>query len=154
MPETIFGLPSFAVLWGGIMILFVAAMLVFAVLKNKRVQSDRKNFFENHPDAAKIYAMSKGFVTSDVVQIHAVDGMPPVILAEVGKSGIYIAPGEHTLTVSSTYTRPGVMYKTVSKSTGTVEKIVTVTPYAEYDLTFDRKEGTFAFTERPKTEAE
>ena len=148
MPETIFGLPSMVIVWGGFMLVFLTVMMIFVILKNKKVKSNKRNFLELHPDASKIYAMLKGVVTSDVVEIHAVDGEVPVALTEAGKNGIYIAPGERKITISSTFTRPGVVYRSVSKSTGTVEKIVNIEPYSEYDLTFDRKEGTFAIEKR------
>jgi hypothetical protein len=148
MPETIFGLPSMVIVWGGVMVLFITGFMVFAIIKNKKAKSNKKSFLELHPDASKIYAMAKGVVTSDVVEIYCVDDKLPVPLTEAGKNGVYIAPGEHKITVSSTYTRPGVVYRSVSKSTGTVDKIVNIEPHSEYDLSFDRKEGTFAFEKR------
>ena len=152
MPETIGGIPTFAIMWGAAMILFVGFFTVVAIRKNGKLKKERKTFSEKHPDASKIYAMSKGVVTSDVVVIHEVDGEAPISLTEPGRSGILIAPGEHRIQISSTYTRPGVVYRSVSKSTGTVEKIINVKPYSVYDLTFDRKEGTFSFDERTESQ--
>ncbi len=135
-------------IWIIFMAAFVTISVVFMVIKMKKNKSAKEDFLAQHPDAAKIYAMRKGVVTSDTLTIHLVDDALPVALTEAGANGIYIAPGEHKIQISSTYTRPGVMYRSVSQSTGTVDKIVTIKPYAEYDLTFDRKEGTFSFDER------
>ena len=150
MPETIFGLPSFVIMWGGAMVLFVGGFTVASILKNKKYKGAVKAFGAEHPDASKIYEVVQGVtgISSGGVQIHAVDGQPPLKFVDGRKYGVWIAPGEHRIQIEGSHTRVGVVYKSVTKSTGTVEKLVEVKPNAAYDLSFDRITGEFAVVER------
>lgn len=142
------GIPNMVFLWGGVILVFAVLSVIYSIGKNKKNKTALTGFLAQHPDAAKIYTMNKGVVTSDTLEIHLVDGAAPLLFNESGRAGVYVSPGEHTLQISSTYTRPGVMYRSVSKSTGVVDKIIEAEPYGEYDLAFDRKEGAFSFTLR------
>ncbi|MCL2654529.1 MAG: hypothetical protein FWD65_02355 [Coriobacteriia bacterium] len=92
--------------------------------------------------------MSKGVIGSSCVIIHLVDGEKPIELGEAGKDGAWVTPGEHRVQVEWTSTRPGVIYRSVTKSTGTLEKTIDVRPNATYDLTYDKKTGEFTFAEQ------
>ena len=146
MPETIFGIQPLTFLWSVVIVVFFIGMIIFSIQKNKKVHMEKKNFLRAHPNASKIYEMTKGVITFNTVEIHAIDGQPPIALWEIGKNGVWIAPGEHIIMVSFSRTRQGVVYDSI-KSTGTVEKAVNIEPNTEYELTFDPKEGTFALRE-------
>ncbi|CAL7868268.1 hypothetical protein FUSNEC_GEN_295_05670 [Fusobacterium necrophorum subsp. funduliforme] len=57
--------------------------------------------------------------------------------------GVYCKPGVNVLTVEHSSTRPGVLYKTVTKSTGGVDVEVDVKAETAYVLTFDKENQTF-----------
>ena len=146
MPETVFGIQPLALLWSVVIVVFFVGMIIFSMQKNKKVHMEKNNFLRAHPNASKIYEMTKGAVTFDTVEIHAIDGQPPIALWETGKNGVWIAPGEHIITVSFSRIRQGVIYDSI-KSTGTMEKAVNIEFNTEYELTFDPKEGAFALRE-------
>ena len=144
MPETIYGLPSMVFIWGGMMVLFVIVGIVFSISKNSKYKKDKTNFLEKHPNASKIYEVINGVIVSGGVEIHAIDGEVPVTFLETGKAGKYIAPGKHRIQISASHTRPGIMYKTVTKSTGTIDKMVDIEPNSSYELSYDRKTAEFS----------
>jgi len=150
MPETIFGLPSLVIVWGGAMVLFVVGFTVFGIVKNKKHKSGLKDFLTKHPDASKIYEVVQGIygIASGGVQIHSIDGEAPFKFADGMKSGVWIAPGEHRIQIEGSHTRVGVVYKSVTKSTGTIDKLVDIKPNTSYDLSFNRKTVEFSFNER------
>ncbi len=66
------------------------------------------------------------------------------------KNIIYVGLDVHkeSITVSSySYTRPGVIHKSVTKTTGVVQKTLEVEAYKSYLLGFDRKAEEFTFEE-------
>jgi len=121
------------------------AYTIYAITKNKK---DKANFLENHPNAAKIFYSSKTSITSEVLNIYTINGTKPVMFTEKMKPGFYAIPGEVTLNVSFTYTRPGIMYKSVSETIGPIDIEVDVKANREYILTYDRKKEEFIFTEK------
>ena len=150
MPETINGIPSFVFIWIGAMILFVTTFTFISINKNKKHKSELNEFMEKYPDASKIYEVVKGVagIYASGVEIHAVDGELPLKFIEKGKSGVWVSPGEHCIQVEASHTRAGIIYKSVTKSTGTIDKLVDIKPYTSYDLHFDRKTSIFSFKER------
>jgi hypothetical protein len=144
MPETIYGLPSMVFIWGGMMVLFAIVGIAVSISKNSKYRNDKTNFLKKHPDASKIYEVVNGVIVSGGVEIHAIDGEVPVTFLETGKAGKYIAPGKHRIQISASHTRPGVVYKTVTKSTGTIDKMVDIEPNSSYELSYDRKTAEFS----------
>jgi len=129
------------------MVLFICGGILYGILKMTKLRREKAAFLAAHPDASKIYLMAKGFIVSEGVSIHAVDGKTPLLLTETGKYGFFVAPGERKLRLSYSHTRPGVVYRSVSTSTGTVDKLVTVKPSATYKISFNREAKTFLLDE-------
>ena len=119
--------------------------IVFNVMRMKKMKSENKSFLVQHPDAAKVYVTNKALVATEAVQVITVNGDIPNHFLENGKTGFYVLPGQCTVEVNYTYSRPGVVHKTVTESTGVVEKILETEPYGTYFLGFDRKESAFTF---------
>ena len=128
---------------GGITVLGILATIFNA----SRQKKAKENFLKANPDAVKVFLTSKAFITQEAVQIHLVNGGHPILFTEKGKSGFYLLPGDNNVTISYTYTRPGVMYKNVTKTTGAVEKELTIEENKNYILSFDRKKEEFTFEE-------
>lgn len=134
----------------GMYILYIGGALLIAVIVWIVQYKLRKNkagkFLEENPDAAKIFLTSKALVVSEAVSIHLVNGEAPVMFSEKGY-GFYAKPGTVNIQISYTYTRPGVMYKNVTESTGAVEQEIEVEANKSYKLSFDRKKEEFVFEE-------
>lgn len=120
--------------------------IIYSIIRLKGMKRKNTSFLQQHPDAAKIYLTSKALITSEAVMVAAVEGEPPYHFTENGKTGIYVKPGRSKLDLSYTYTRPGVIHKQVTESTGMVQKVFETEPYQSYLLGFDRKDGNFTFT--------
>jgi hypothetical protein len=128
---------------GGITVLGI----ISAIIMSKRQKKIVANFLEENPNAVKVYLTSKAFITQEAVMIHTVNAGNPILFTEKGKSGFYLIPGESTVGISYTYTRPGVMYRSITKSTGLVERELEVEENKSYSLSFNRKEEDFVFEE-------
>ena len=121
--------------------------LLYNFIRIRRQKVSNKSFLAEHPDAAKIYLTVKAIVASEAVQIFSVENSPPESFFEGTKSGFYLLPGQSVVEINYSYTRPGIMYKNVSQSTGLVKKTLEVEAYKSYMLGFDRKEETFTLEE-------
>lgn len=119
--------------------------LVWNMLRLKKMKSGNKNFLEQYPDAAKIYLTNKALVATEAVQVITVNGDTPNHFVENGKTGFYVLPGRCTVELNYTYSKPSVVHKTVTESTGVVEKILETEPYKTYFLGFDRTKSVFTF---------
>ncbi|MDR1541188.1 MAG: hypothetical protein LBU32_24975 [Clostridiales bacterium] len=128
----------------GISVVTVAS-LIFSFSYMMRMKAQGNEFLKEHPDAAKVYLTVKALITSEVVTVHTVDGRSPFRFAEGGKSGFYLTPGQTEVQISYSYTRPGVLHKNVTTSTGVVDKVLEVEANKKYLLGFNRKEKQFTF---------
>lgn len=128
--------------FGAIMVLW-AVWMVFYMKKRKQQEGD---FLRKYPNAAKLY-LTKGAIATNAVQVHTVDNEMPAFFTDGGKSGVYLKPGSNILEVSYTWSRPGVMYKTVTKSTGPMKQEVDIEPQQNYFISYNKKEERFVFEE-------
>lgn len=132
-------------------VLFAGAILAFSFVFNarqiSRMKSKGKDFLSQHPQAAKVYLTQKGLIFAEVVSVYTVNGEEPAKFTKGRSMGFYVLPGKSTVEISYTYTRPGIMHKTVSTSTDVVEKVLETEPYKAYVLGFDRKGECFTFEE-------
>lgn len=125
----------------------VAASLIFRFFAARKMKDNAANFLSVHPDAAKVYLKNRQGFTMESVTVQSVNGQPPNQFIEGGKQGFYTAPGLCHAVVRYSYTRPGVIYRNVTKSTEEVEKVLECKPYKSYLLDFDRKQEMFLFSE-------
>ena len=138
----------------GIYIIVFSSMMVISFIavfiSNKRNKKNVANFLEKYPDVARVYLTMKALITQEAVSVYLVNGEQAVLFTEKGKSGFYLAPGNNEVEMSYSYTRPGVMYKSVTKSTGAVTRELEVEANKSYKLSFDRKQEEFVFEELDK----
>lgn len=125
----------------------VVGSMIYSIIHRKKMKSNKADFLAKHPDAAKIFLTSKALITQEAVTIHTVNGDHPVQFNESGKTGFYLIPGDNQIEISYTYTRPGVMYKRVTQSTGAVKKDICPEPNKSYILGYDREVNEFTFEE-------
>jgi hypothetical protein len=128
-----------------IMGVLIIGSFIFNLARLKKIRTSNQDFLAEHPDAAKIYLSAKGFIISESVTVHTVDGGPPQLFYEKGKSGVYVVPGTCTAEISYSHNRPGVFYRNVTENTGVVKKELLTEPGGCYILGFDRKESAFTF---------
>jgi hypothetical protein len=133
-------------------------------MRLQKLGASNKAFLEKYPDAAKVYPYSRASLTSEAVQVHAVDGELPEFFYEAGKlsgiaaitagltgngsnSGFYLKPGTSVVEMSYYHNRPGFFYKNVTTTTDVIKKELTAEAGKKYLLGFDRKEKTFTLEE-------
>ncbi|MDR2528729.1 MAG: hypothetical protein LBD04_06920 [Synergistaceae bacterium] len=119
----------------------------YGFMRLNKIRASGQEFLARHPDAAKIYLTQRALVTSEAVEVHTVEGEAPPLFVEKGKQGFYVLPGKRVVEVSYSYTRPGVLHKNVTQSTGVVRKELVTEPRKSYLLGFDRDAESFTFTE-------
>ncbi len=134
----------------GMVMIYIAAVAVITVigifvsLSQKKKQANiAELYLENYPDSAKLMISNKGFVVSKSISVISVNGETPAYFTEKTTPGVYIRPGTSTLVVDFSSTRPGVLHKSVTKSTGAVTIEVELAPRGEYTLSFDEKNREF-----------
>ena len=127
--------------------LVIIGTFVFNIIRMTRIKQSGNNFIMEHPDASKVYLSVKAFITSEMVSVHTVDGDTPVFFMEKTKSGFYLIPGNRTVEMSYTYSRPGVLHKNVTQTYGPCKKELIITANKNYLLGFDRETETFTFNE-------
>ncbi|MDR1193883.1 MAG: hypothetical protein LBK98_06950 [Peptococcaceae bacterium] len=119
--------------------------ITFGMMRMRGAKASNQNFLAAHPDASKVYLAAKAIMTTEAAKAHSVNGGKPEVFFEGGKSGFYLAPGQNSVEISYSYSRPGVLHKTVTTSTGIVKKELVVEANKSYFLGFDRKEERFTF---------
>lgn len=124
--------------------LFILGSLIMQVFIFKRNRNRRNAYLEKHPDSVKVHLKSTHYgVASSAVSIISIDDEEPCLF----NGGFYVKPGKSEIVVSFDSKRVGVMYKSVSKSTGYVPIEVDLEKGKEYELSFDKKEGEFVIKE-------
>jgi len=129
-------------------IIIIAAVIiiyipVMIIMVSKR-KGKAKDFITNHPEAATI--ATKGAM-SGVMTIMLVNGEKPVALTYKRKNAVYVLPGENVLDVQYQWTRPGVLYRTVTTTVGPTKLKVNTEARGKYVLTYDKKAESFEFFE-------
>jgi hypothetical protein len=81
------------------------------------------------------------------VQVYSVNGEHTQLFSEKAKVGFYVVPGENKVSASFSFTRPGVVHRTVTKTWGPTTVTVNAEPGQSYYLGFDRKAENFSFEE-------
>jgi hypothetical protein len=124
-----------------------AGCIIYSVVRSKKIKTSGQNFLAEHPDAVKVYLTVKAFITAEAVTVHTVDGEIPSPFIKSGKSGFYLIPGKRITEMSYTYSRPGLLHKTVTQTIGPVKKELLIEAGKNYLLGFNRTDETFTFDE-------
>jgi hypothetical protein len=127
--------------------LVILGTIVFNIIRLRKMKSSNQKFLEEHPEGAKVYLSLKALAVSGTVTVHSVDGNSPMFFSEGAKSGFYVIPGTRTVEMSYTHSRPGVIYKNVTKTYGPYKKELNIEANKNYLLDFDKTKETFTFSE-------
>lgn len=122
--------------------LWVIGIVVWLVMRKKNT-TKVNDYLVKYPNASKIFVSHQGLVVQSQTQILAVNDETPAIFTEMKGYGVYCKPGINVLTVEYSSTRPGVLHKTVIKSTGNIKIEVDIEPEREYIITFDEESKNF-----------
>ena len=139
-------MPTRTAIYMGVFLAIAIILTIYNIIRARKMKGDNRTFVEQHPNVSRIYLAKGAVAITEPVVVHEVDGKSPQQFVEAGKVGVYLVPGKHELKIEYSYTTLGVLNKTVTKSTGIVKKILTVEPYTNYALTFNRKAKEFEFT--------
>lgn len=122
--------------------------LIFAFINMKKQKNRIQDFLSENPTAGKVHLKSSYGVTQEVTTVYTVNNESPYLFTKGTKSGFYAPVGNNIISVSYSYTRPGVMYRSVTKSTDVIELEIEIEENKEYELSFDKKAETFVFEEK------
>lgn len=117
--------------FGAFMIIYIPCMMLWL----RRKKQKAADFLERNPTAAKTFVKNAG----GTLMILAVDGAKPDIFIEGIKSGFFLLPGEHTVQFQYSWTRPGILYKTVTTTVGPTDVRVTAEANKNYEIRYDKK---------------
>lgn len=142
--EAFLGLGSYAYIVAGIFVL----ALVYGIMSYTYQKNAKKNWLSTHEGAVKI-ALDTGsnVITQKDMRVNVISGEASVFIERAGKYAVYAMPGDVVLEVTYTYTRPGVIHKTVSTTWGPAKLELHVEKNHEYKLVFDRDAENFFLKE-------
>ena len=102
---------------GGIIAIMIA-ITIFNIIFLKKGQEADKKFREENPDISTIKFHASSHIVSSATTVYTVDEKIPQYSKASFKGYIFIEEGEHILSVGASFTRPGIMYKTVTTNVG------------------------------------
>ncbi|WP_022819379.1 hypothetical protein [Fusobacterium russii] len=128
-----------------LMLVLVVIFWFFSSKRNKSKQeSYAAEFLKKYPEAVKVYTQANGgFIVSYNLQIYSVNDELPAAFSDEQGSGFYCKTGKNIIEVEYSTTRPGVIYKTVTKSTGATKIEVETKAGENYFFYFDKDTNSF-----------
>ena len=129
-----------------IAIFILAAVFSFVSIKmNKKALA---KWLSAHPNAVKIELSSgNNVITQKQLYARVISG-EAAIFNEKAKYIVCADPGDIVLEVTYTYTRPGVLHKTVTTTWGPAKVELNVERGKDYLLSFDKKEEQFKLSSK------
>lgn len=128
------------------LMLVLAAVFWFISFKINRGKQENyaTAFLQRFPDAVKVYTQrSGGFIVSYNLQIYSVNDELPAAFSDDQGMGFYCKTGKNIIEVEYSTTRPGVVYKTVTKSTGATKIEIETKAGENYFFYFDKETNSF-----------
>lgn len=118
-----------------IFVLLVAGVsTVLSIHFNKKA---KENWLKDHPNALEVRFQSKNNLLTQKDIVGRVLKGCGVFVFDQGKCLLLAEPGEIQLELTYRYTRPGVMYKTVTHQWGPEKKDFVLKASHHYELVFD-----------------
>lgn len=120
---------------------FAIIYMIFAIVQNNARVKKVNEFKSNHPDAASILLKAGGtFITPHSMYLQHIAGQDPVWEIVGGRHKYWFTPGEHEISASYAKTRPGILYRSVTKTYGPVKMKVELEANKSYMLRFVKDE--------------
>lgn len=121
---------------------------VFSFVSIKMNQKALTKWLAEHPNAVKIELSSgNNVITQKQLYARVISG-EAAIFNEKAKYIVCADPGDIVLEVTYTYTRPGVLHKTVTTTWGPATVELNVEKGKDYLLSFDKKEEQFKLSSK------
>ena len=121
---------------------------VFSFVSIKMNQKALTKWLAEHPNAVKIELSSgNNVITQKHLYARVISG-EAAIFNEKAKYIVCADPGDIVLEVTYTYTRPGVLHKTVTTTWGPAKVELNVEKGKDYLLSFDKKEEQFKLSSK------
>ena len=121
---------------------------VFSFVSIKMNQKALTKWLAEHPNAVKIELSSgNNVITQKQLYARVISG-EAAIFNEKAKYIVCADPGDIVLEVTYTYTRPGVLHKTVTTTWGPAKVELNVEKGKDYLLSFDKKEEQFKLSSK------
>ena len=121
---------------------------IFSFVSIKMNQKALTKWLAEHPNAVKIELSSgNNVITQKQLYARVISG-EAAIFNEKAKYIVCADPGDIVLEVTYTYTRPGVLHKTVTTTWGPAKVELNVEKGKDYLLSFDKKEEQFKLSSK------
>ena len=123
-----------------VLLLYIPGTIIYMQMKT----IDSIKYLKKHPDAVKVIIMGtmKGNLT-----VLSVNNEPPSTFYEEKKLGFFLVPGENIIEVQYSWSRPGLLYKTVSTTVGPNKITVTVKKDKKYHISYKKNTNSYDFSE-------
>ena len=129
--------------------LYIVVYIPYLIIKIKKTKAKQKKFESDNKDICKVFLKTKmGGIVSDSLFVHKVNNETPNLFTSGMKGGFYIEEGTHNIEAEYTWTRPGVMYKNVTKTVGPISIEIETEKGKQYNLGYDRDKEEFTFEEK------
>lgn len=135
-------------IYGGILSLFSIFAIISYFMNKKALLKSGEEFLKKHPNAIKVFTKSGGFIVTNTMNVLKVNDKPATLFKDKEGSGFYALPGLNEIVAEFSWSRPGILHKSVTTSTGETTFNVELKSGREYILTFDKKEHTFKVDEK------
>lgn len=114
----------------------------------RKAKNALQKWLKEHPEAVHVsFKTGLNPITSKTMTGRVLsENAYPQIVYEGGKTGIYALPGTAEVELSYTYTRPGILHKSVSTTWGPAKLSLNLEAGKSYTLSFDQKEENFKLT--------
>lgn len=133
--------------YGTLLIGFSILYVISKFFYKNSLKKGEEIFLKKHKNAVKIYTKSGGFIVTNTMQVYSVNGENITQFIDDRGSGVFAIPGNNELEVEFSWTRPGILHKRVTTSTGVVKFEVELKANRSYNLIYDKKENEFKIDE-------
>lgn len=134
-------------IYGYLIVALFVGCFIIAIVSLKKNKAAKDRWLEQHPGAVKLMLKSENkVITSNQISAAVISGEATAFMETSGYV-IYAMPGDVVLEVVYTYTRPGVLYKNVTKTWGPSRVEVHLEGGRDYCLSFDKDEERFELSE-------
>ncbi|MDR0361463.1 MAG: hypothetical protein LBJ46_02070 [Planctomycetota bacterium] len=134
-----------------ILVIFSALYLPYVMKMIKKKREESEEFAMANPTAAKIYTKIglASLYSGEQVMVTEVNGTNPTMFYDGIKEGqgFFAMPGKNVVEMEYARTRPGILYKSVTTTTGPSKQELEIEAGKRYSLSFNRDEGRFVLAE-------
>jgi len=129
-----------------VMVAYVLIAIPYFIRKSKKDKAHQADFESTNPNISKVYTQTSA-VSDGSMYVFNVDGEAAHNFFEGSKNGFYVEKGTHTVNVQFSWSRPGVLHKTVTTTVGPVDIEIEVAEATKYAIRYNKKAKEFVLEE-------